>query len=67
MLTYEGNVSANQTSADDVLESPFFPNYYPRDLTIDHVIVCNSNDVDCVIEVAFSDFQISINSVMEVL
>ncbi|XP_055317756.1 uncharacterized protein LOC129576557 isoform X2 [Sitodiplosis mosellana] len=66
LLTYEGNVSANQTSKDDVLESPFFPNYYPRDLTIDHVIVCNSNyTIDCIIEIEFSDFQISLNSVME--
>lgn len=60
-------MSANQTSEDDVLESPFFPNYYPRDLSIEHVIECNSNEsIDCFIEVSFSDFQISATSSMEV-
>lgn len=60
-------MSSNQTSEDDALESPFFPKYYPRDLSIEHLIECNINDsIDCFIEIAFSDFQISLASVMEV-
>lgn len=66
-LNYQAIVSKNQTSQTDVLQSPFFPNFYPRDITVDHLIECSSNDsVECHIEISFTDFQISLPSVMEV-
>lgn len=67
ILTYTGMVSEDETAQGDVFESPFFPNFYPRDLTIEHLIDCRSNDsTECHIEISFSDFQISLQSVMEV-
>lgn len=66
-LTYQGVVCENQTSQTDVLQSPFFPNFYPRDLTVEHLIECSSNDSsECHIEISFTDFQIAIPSIMEV-
>ncbi|XP_031625338.1 uncharacterized protein LOC116342012 [Contarinia nasturtii] len=67
LLTYKGVVSENDTSENvDVLQSPFFPNFYPRDLIIEHLIECNLNDSTvCYIEISFSDFQISLTSVIE--
>lgn len=54
----------NQNST---LESPFFPNFYPRDLMIEYVVTCNTSETDdCRLEIMFSDFQISTSSTMEV-
>lgn len=51
----------------DTMQSPFFPNFYPRDLIVEHLIECSSNDTDpCHIEITFSDFLIASSSVMEV-
>lgn len=67
ILTYSAVVSENETAEDGMFQSPFFPNFYPRDLTVDHLIDCISNDTtECHIEISFSDFQISLQSVMEV-
>lgn len=66
-INYHGIVPTNQTSQTDVLQSPFFPNFYPRDITVDHLIECSSNNsFDCHIEISFTDFQISLPSIMEV-
>lgn len=66
-IRYISMVSANQTTQSDVLNSPFFPNFYPRDLSVEHVIECSSNDSsECHIEITFTDFQLAIPSVMEV-
>lgn len=67
ILKYEGVISENQTSQMDTMQSPFFPNFYPRDLVIEHLIVCSSNDTSpCHIEITFLDFLISSSSAMEV-
>lgn len=67
LLTYQGSVLENETSTHDILQSPFFPNSYPRDLTVEHQIKCNAyNSTECYIEITFSDFQISLYSFMEV-
>lgn len=67
-ITYQGIVSENQTTQTDILESPFFPNFYPRDLTVEHLIECVSNDSsECHIEISFTDFQIALPSTMEVI
>lgn len=66
-ISYEGEISENQTSQTDILQSPFFPNFYPRDLTVEHLIKCKSNDsIECHIEISFTDFQIALPSAMEV-
>lgn len=60
-------MSRNETIQIDGFQSPFFPNFYPRDLIIEHLIRCNStDDTDCSIEITFTDFQISASSVIEV-
>lgn len=67
VLKYKGMVSENQTNQVDTMQSPFFPNFYPRDLIVEHLIECSSNDTSqCHIEITFSDFLIASSSVMEV-
>lgn len=67
IIRYEGFISDNQTTQIDELKSPFFPNFYPRDLSVEHLIECRSNDTsECHIEISFSDFQIALPSAMEV-
>ncbi|CRL03322.1 CLUMA_CG016193, isoform A [Clunio marinus] len=46
-----------------ILESPFFPQPYPRDHSMEHVLTC---DIDkCRIRLVFSDFQLSRSSTIE--
>lgn len=66
VLEYKGIVSENQT-VQMTMESPFFPNFYDRDLIVEHLIECSSNDTSqCHIEITFSDYLIGLSSVMEV-
>lgn len=49
------------------MQSPFFPNFYPRDVIVEHLIECTANDTtQCHIEISFVDFLIASSSVMEV-
>lgn len=64
---YDGYVSNNQSIQEATFQSPFFPNFYPHDLAIEYLIRCNSTlDIECIIEIAFTDFQISSSSIIEV-
>lgn len=60
--------TVNATIQSDLFQSPFFPNFYPRDLSIEHIFTCDDglNGTDCTLEVTFSDFQISSPSSIEV-
>lgn len=60
--------TSNATIQNDMFQSPFFPNFYPRDLSIEHIFTCDDglNQTDCTLEVTFSDFQISFSSSIEV-
>lgn len=68
VMIYRGYIFENETDHQtDIIQSPFFPTYYPRDLIIEYLIECNSTDgMDCHIEITFTDFQVSSSSVMEV-
>lgn len=61
-------MSSNATIQSDIFQSPFFPNFYPRDLSMEHIFTCDDglNQTDCTLEVVFSDFQISFSSLIEV-
>ncbi|KAL6264656.1 hypothetical protein P5V15_004756 [Pogonomyrmex californicus] len=48
-----------------ILTSPFFPARYPRDLGLEYVITCPSEDRFCRIRLLFSDFQLATASIME--
>lgn len=49
------------------ISSPFFPNYYPSDLFLEHVLKCNTTvSSDCRIEIVFIDFQVFYSSSMQV-
>lgn len=69
ILKYKGGmISENQTIQMSTMQSPFFPNFYPRDIIIEHLIECNSNGTtECHIEIVFLDFLIGSTSVMEVI
>lgn len=60
--------TSNATIPSDIFQSPFFPNFYPRDLSMEHIFTCDDglNETDCILEVVFSDFQISFSSLIEV-
>lgn len=67
ILKYKGVVLDNQTNQMDEMQSPFFPNFYPRDLVVEHLIECSANDTSqCHIEIIFLDFLIASSSAMEV-
>lgn len=48
---------------DQEITSPFFPSFYPRDFTTEHILKCDFES--CRIRIEFSDFQISRSSSME--
>lgn len=55
----------------NVVQSPFFPALYPRDITKEHLIICNDPKVNrtrnpCRIRVIFTDFQVALASTMAV-
>lgn len=45
------------------ISSPFFPSYYPRDHSVEHVVACHVES--CRIRMVFSDFQLARSSSME--
>lgn len=48
------------------ITSPYFPNTYPRDLSVEYVINCKSTNNNCKIRLIFTDFQIATTSLIEV-
>lgn len=62
-----GEVSLSINEANDTMSSPFFPNFYPRDFSVEQTFKCDDtiND-DCRLELSFTDFQIAFMSSMEV-
>lgn len=49
------------------MSSPFFPNFYPRDYSVEHTFKCDdATKDDCRVELSFTDFQIAFMSSMEV-
>ncbi|XP_066902805.1 neuropilin and tolloid-like protein 1 isoform X3 [Halyomorpha halys] len=48
-----------------LIKSPFFPNYYPRDLGVEYVVRCVSAGDHCRIKLSFTDFLVSPQSIME--
>lgn len=52
---------------NNTMSSPFFPNFYSRDFSVEHIFRCNNESKDnCRLELTFSDFQIAFASIMEV-
>ncbi len=68
----QSNVIANEQQIDSIvtLTSPFFPALYPRDYATEHLIQCNAEtnatNNECRIRVIFTDFQIALDSTLEV-
>ncbi|PSN51877.1 hypothetical protein C0J52_11582, partial [Blattella germanica] len=57
---------SSNMSHSGILTSPFFPAQYPRDLGIEYVITCQSdNNSTCRVRIVFRDFQIATASIME--
>ncbi|XP_044001976.1 uncharacterized protein LOC122848162 isoform X2 [Aphidius gifuensis] len=56
--------SVNETSGG-ILNSPFFPSSYPRDLGMEYIITCPLLISPCKIRVLFSDFQLASVSIIE--
>ncbi|XP_019866945.1 neuropilin and tolloid-like protein 1 isoform X2 [Aethina tumida] len=54
----------NMNNASQILTSPFFPYYYPSDLSMEHVINCETTEM-CRISLVFSDFQLARSSIIE--
>lgn len=49
------------------MSSPFFPNFYPRDFSVEQTFKCDEKSKDdCRLELSFTDFQIAFMSSMEV-
>lgn len=55
----------NMNNASQTLTSSFFPYYYPSDLSMEHVINCETTEM-CRISLVFSDFQLARSSIIEV-
>ncbi|XP_017769077.1 PREDICTED: uncharacterized protein LOC108557170 isoform X2 [Nicrophorus vespilloides] len=62
---YEGYPQmSNMNNGSQIISSPFFPYFYPRDLNTEYVISCKATE-NCRIRLIFSDFQIATNSLIE--
>ncbi|XP_008198359.3 uncharacterized protein Culd [Tribolium castaneum] len=48
-----------------MLQSPFFPNLYPSDLTMEYTIGCKSENDTCKISLVFTDFLIAPPSILD--
>lgn len=63
-----GNISFNKDGNTNnnhvIVSTPYFPTYYPRDFSKEHMISCKTEM--CRIHVLFTDFQISKSSTIEV-
>lgn len=50
--------------------TPFFPALYPRNYATEHLVQCtvdkNATDNECRIRIIFTDFQIALDSTLEV-
>lgn len=55
----------NDANDDREVTSPFFPAFYPRDYSIEHVISCTDVTATCRVHLEFSDFQLAHSSSME--
>lgn len=59
-----------QSTSTDTLTTPFFPALYPRDYATEHLIQCNADknatQDACRIRIIFTDFQIALDSTLEV-
>lgn len=59
-----------QHNASHTLTTPFFPSIYPKDYASEHLIQCtidnNTTNEACRIRVIFTDFQIALDSTLEV-
>lgn len=58
-----GNLEDKEGPHNREISSPFFPQYYPRDMTVEHVLTCTVEA--CRIHVIFTDFQLSLPSTIE--
>lgn len=61
--TSDSNEFRNEQSYE--IKSPFFPSFYPRDFTTEHIIKCSDDVQKCKIRIEFSDFLIARSSSME--
>lgn len=65
VITFE-----QQSGSVHTLTTPFFPALYPRDYATEHLIRCtvdkNTTNDECRIRVIFTDFQIALDSTLEV-
>lgn len=58
-------LNAKNNITEQILTSPFFPAYYPSDLSVEYVISCKLTP-NCTITLLFTDFLISSSSLIEV-
>ncbi|XP_022906058.2 uncharacterized protein [Onthophagus taurus] len=56
--------SNNGRNFSNEITSPYFPNNYPRDLSVEYIINCKVVKI-CRIKLSFADFQISRSSLIE--
>ncbi|XP_068897152.1 uncharacterized protein Culd, partial [Tenebrio molitor] len=56
----------NANNASQTLSTPFFPNLYPSDLTMEHVVTCESTNETCRITLVFTDFLVAAASIIDV-
>lgn len=64
IISLIGKSRENYESSTSVIESPYFPMYYPRDYGIEYVITCVTDN--CRIRIIFDDYQISSVSTFEI-
>lgn len=56
-----------RSEGNDTMCSPFFPNFYPRDFSVQQTFKCDDATKDnCRLELIFTDFQIAFMSSLEV-
>ncbi|XP_063931579.1 neuropilin and tolloid-like protein 1 isoform X1 [Zophobas morio] len=55
----------NLNSTSQAINTPFFPNLYPADLTMEHMITCESTNETCRISLVFTDFLIAASSIID--
>ncbi|RZB39741.1 uncharacterized protein BDFB_009155, partial [Asbolus verrucosus] len=55
----------NMNNGTQIISSPFFPNLYPLDLSMEHIIRCESQNETCRISLIFTDFLIAPSSIID--
>ncbi|CAH0555023.1 unnamed protein product [Brassicogethes aeneus] len=64
-IIYDGHPKfSNMNNVTQIINSPFFPYFYPSDMSVEYVISCVSSDL-CRISLVFSDFQLARGSIIE--